>query len=265
MVEQSRSGQLYLSRARLRTGRGEALASIAPMLVGGSKSRTAAAGHRIVWMLFQKTPDAGHEPNWRQSEDGFLWREEAAGRYMILSRREPADEHALFELQSKSFEPALRAGDRLGFALRANPVVSTKAALANRDGGSKPDQARQRGKRVDVVMHALNQVQPTRWQDGHAVSGRALERDTIATAAVTDWLTKQGARHGFAVAKPPTVSNYAQVAVERTRGRPAGISVADISGEIEVTDPATFVTRLPLGFGSAKAFGCGLMLIRRAS
>ena len=37
-----------------------------------------------------------------------------------------------------------------------------------------------------------------------------------------------------------------------------------MSGEITITDPAAFLSKLPLGFGSAKAFGCGLMLIRRA-
>ena len=33
---------------------------------------------------------------------------------------------------------------------------------------------------------------------------------------------------------------------------------------IEVTDPPAFLARLAAGFGRAKAFGCGLMLIRRA-
>ncbi len=40
--------------------------------------------------------------------------------------------------------------------------------------------------------------------------------------------------------------------------------VLDLEGEIEVTDPAAFATALAQGFGRAKAWGCGMMLIRRA-
>ena len=39
--------------------------------------------------------------------------------------------------------------------------------------------------------------------------------------------------------------------------------VMDFSGMLEVKDPARFLTQLAQGFGRARAFGCGLMLIRR--
>jgi CRISPR system Cascade subunit CasE len=39
--------------------------------------------------------------------------------------------------------------------------------------------------------------------------------------------------------------------------------VLDISGVLEVHDPDRFLLRLAQGFGRARAFGCGLMLIRR--
>jgi CRISPR system Cascade subunit CasE len=44
----------------------------------------------------------------------------------------------------------------------------------------------------------------------------------------------------------------------------ASFGVLDFAGLIEVADPSVFVARLGQGFGKAKAFGCGLMLIRRA-
>jgi len=37
-----------------------------------------------------------------------------------------------------------------------------------------------------------------------------------------------------------------------------------MTGALEIADPAAFLARLAQGFGRAKAFGCGLMLIRRA-
>ena len=82
-------------------------------------------------------------------------------------------------------------------------------------------------------------------------------------------MAEQGTKSGFKLARTPLVDGYTQVQVERnvvrgSKKRPAGFSVLNLSGELEVTDPAAFLSRLPEGFGSAKAFGNGLMLIRRA-
>ena len=169
---------------------------------------------------------------------------------MILSQRPPVDPLGLFDIDSKTFEPALNQGDRLSFSLRANPVVARKGALSREDH----DQ-RKRGKRVDIVMDALKSVSPTQ---------RASVRDEIAAKSGTAWLEKQGLASGFTLPCPPLIDGYCQVPVERRKGQPAGFSVLNMSGILEVRDPAAFLARLPKGFGSAKAFGNGLMLIRRA-
>ncbi len=254
---------LFLSRARLRAGRGEALSAIAPLLLSDDPGRQAGHSHRILWLLFQETPDAGSDPDWRQTDEGFLWRDEGSGCYLILSRQPPSDPHQLFDLDTKEFAPDLAVGDRLRFAMHVNPVRTTKRA------GSKPGKdGRQRGTRVDVVMDALKAVART---DRDACTGRAFERDRIAAKAGAAWLSEQGERHGFQLVDEPrlAVESYNQFDVPRarkpgSRGRPAGFGVLDMSGEITVTDPTAFLSRLPLGFGKAKAFGCGLMLIRRA-
>ena len=91
---------------------------------------------------------------------------------------------------------------------------------------------------------------------------------TNAPTPVPTVIPVVAACHGFVVADENaatlTIVNYTQVPVERRRGRPAGFSAVDLAGVITVTDPAAFLAKLPLGFGSAKAFGNGLMLIRRA-
>jgi CRISPR system Cascade subunit CasE len=48
------------------------------------------------------------------------------------------------------------------------------------------------------------------------------------------------------------------------RRRQPQFGVLDLAGTIEVTDSDAFLAALAQGFGRAKAFGCGLMLIRRA-
>ena len=41
------------------------------------------------------------------------------------------------------------------------------------------------------------------------------------------------------------------------------VSTLDFEGELRVTDPEAFLSALSNGIGPAKAFGCGLMLVRR--
>ena len=232
---------LYLSRARLRSARGEVLSAVAPLLIPDDPRHRAGHAHRILWLLFQDRTDAVRD---------FLWRDDGDGRYLVLSHRPPVDANGLFDIEIKLFEPHLEPGDRLRFALRANPVMGRKEALT-------PDERerRVRGKRVDVVMDALRAVPR---------EVRRAMRDEIAAKAGEAWLVRQAATAGFRLARAPVVSGYAQIPIERRRGRPAGFSVLDLTGEIEITDPPTFLARLAKGFGSAKAFGNGLMLIRRA-
>ncbi len=240
---------LHLSRVRLKTLRGEALASIAPLLMPADPDKRPAHAHRVLWLLFQDIADA---------ERDFLWRDEGDGRFMLLSHRPPTDPKGLFDIQSKTFAPELEAGDRLAFVLRANPVIRLDQQETRTTAKGRVTAKR---KKVDVVMHALRTVPATDWETR---TGRAFERDRIAIEATTGWLATEGRNAGFRLIEPIAADGYTQVGIERRRGRPAGFSSIDISGVIEVGDPPAFLEKLARGFGSAKAFGCGLMLIRRA-
>lgn len=235
---------LHMSRARLRACHGEALSAIAPILMPANAGTRIGHAHRLVWLLFQNEPDRARD---------FLWREEGQGRYLILSQQPPSDPNGLFDLDTKDFIPHLAADDRLGFAMRANAVVARKGA---RDRVEK--EGRARGKRVDVVMDALHAVPKEQ---------RPARRTELTDKAAREWLDEQGARGGFRVLSL-AVNGYERIDVaDRVRpGRRnrSGIAVLDLEGVLTVTDPDAFVHKLGRGFGSAKAFGCGLMLIRRA-
>src|SRR5258706_16139954 len=77
---------LYLSRARLRSARGEVLAAVAPLLIPDDPRHHAMHAHRILWLLFQDRVDA---------ERDFLWRDEGNGRYLVLSHRPLVDPNGL--------------------------------------------------------------------------------------------------------------------------------------------------------------------------
>lgn len=223
---------LWLCRARLRRNTA-AVGSLARLLVPEGGGARIAAAHHLVWALFADTPD-------RQRD--FLWRQEGPGRFMALSARPPLSLSDLFEVECKPFEPALARGDRLQFSLRANPVVSRGAPG-------------QRGKRHDVVMNAL-----------HALSKekRAEARLQAVADAGMAWLARQGAAHGFTPADGVAVDGYETVRIPREKAEPARFGQVDFTGRLTVTDPAAFLPALAAGFGRARAFGCGLMLIRRA-
>jgi CRISPR system Cascade subunit CasE len=254
------NGALYLSRVRLRAGRGEALSAIGPALLAGSKGDVVGNAHRILWMLFQEPEDG-------EARD-FLWREERPGEYLVLSRREPSNSHGLFEIGTKDFSPQLKSGDRLAFVLRANPVISRKG-----EGSGKSS----RGKRCDIVMNALHPLGRKAPSDVRGESARAKARDELTQKSAETWLAAQGERHGFKLVADPeregkpylTAANYETVRIPRMKDgdrlKDAIFGVLDLAGLIEICDPAAFTARLPQGFGKAKAFGCGLMLIRRAA
>lgn len=225
---------LWLSQASLRRD-SRAVAALARLLVPEGEAARTAASHHLVWSLFGDTAERARD---------FLWRQEKPGHFLILSARRPDETSGLFAVQSKEFAPALTAGDRLAFSLRANPVVSRGAPGSGR------------GKRHDVVMDALR----------HLPQGeRASQRLRVVAEAGQAWLMAQAAKHGFALEGGAACDGYETIRLQRSGGdKPLRFSQIDCSGLLRVTEPEHFLASLRDGFGKARAFGCGLMLIRRA-
>lgn len=234
---------LYLSRVDLirNTGSTGNLAALLDALDPGD------ASHRLIWTLFA---DDG-----ARARD-FLYRSEAgpgAGPpFIILSKRPPGDPHAIWQIETKPFDPKLKAGDRLHFQLRANPVIQDRA----------PAPGRKRGPRHDVVMHHLTQ------HGSGKGPARADERADAIETAGRSWLAGRAARHGFTLCDDPPlrIEGYLRHELPRKNGgaEPMAFSTLEFEGQLTVTDPAAFIAMLGRGLGRARAFGNGLMLIRRA-
>jgi CRISPR system Cascade subunit CasE len=217
---------LFLSRLRLRHD--ASIAALAPVLNPDDDTVRVDLGHRLMWAVFSDSADRRRD---------FLWREDDRGRYLALSRRAPIDGHSLFEIETKPFKPALGRGDRLRFALRANAVATRK------DGAGKP-------KRRDLVLEGLKRFPENEY---------ALHRDRVAMEAGAAWVRAQGEKSGFEVDDIDACA-YRKVRMARN----VTLGLLDIDGRIRVREPELFLRSLGNGFGKAKGFGCGLMLIRRA-
>lgn len=226
---------LYLSRLTLNRSAGNA--ALTPLLDPTNPAQALDAHHRLLWSVFADGPDRRRD---------FLWRADGEGRFFVLSQRPPAPTDLFRAPEVKEFTPTLAPGDSLAFVLRAN---------ATKDRSS-PEGGRGKSIRVDLVMDLLRDVPKGQ---------RADARMGLADQAAADWMGRQGAAHGFAI-KALQVEDYRAVPLLRSavpRGQRATLGILDLSGRLTVTDSALFTARLALGFGRARAFGCGLMLIRR--
>ncbi len=231
-------GSRWLSRVRL--GSTASVKALMPLLqrdAGPGGLGSVDVDRRLVWSLFADGPDRRRDFLWRQMEDGA---------FLVLSERRPEDHHGLFEIdEPKVFAPDLTPGDRLRFSLRANPTVRKTRT---------PD--RRHAPRHDVVMDALHPL-----PDG----SRAERRVAAIQEKGFDWLARQGCKAGFGIRENELLcEGYRQHRIDRGGGKPAlSFSSLDFEGVLEVQEPDLLTSAIARGFGPSKAFGCGLMLIRR--
>ncbi|MFY9478034.1 MAG: type I-E CRISPR-associated protein Cas6/Cse3/CasE [Aquabacterium sp.] len=188
--------------------------------------------HQWLWRLFPSEPGTQRDHIYRRMDQGHV------PRYCVVSAREPVADSDVWLIRSRPYQPSLAVGDVLEFELCANPVVTRS------DGG--------KSRRHDVVMDAKKKL-----------AQRAIGHDAyqLMHDACEAWLVKQGKHHGFVPHEGSlSVEGYAQHVVKDGKLR---FSTVDFRGALTVEDPALFARMLGRGLGHAKAFGCGLMLVRR--
>lgn len=231
---------MYLSRVRVATEGLDRSALLA--LMAGD----AYGNHQLLWQLFTDQP-----------ERNFLFRQETESEQMssasdprglplfyVLSEVDPISVPGLLQAETKTLAPDLKQGDRLVFRLRANPTVARK------------QEGRERSVRHDVLMDAKRQSQQA------GVTSSAAVVDAMNHAA-RYWLSQRGEAAGFDLEAEPQVSGYRQHALRR-KGRNIRFSSIDYEGVLTVSSPERFSQTLFQGLGRSRAFGCGLMLVRRA-
>ena len=233
---------LYLTCAVL--DREARAAALVPLLDPPDPDRALDAHHRLIWTLFPGR-DAVRE---------FLWRADGRGRFLILSHREPVQSDLFRPLDTTDFSPLLAPGDCLDFVLRANATKDRR--VPKTACGRRPH------RRVDLVMDALHKTPGQSALGTDRISERPSLRMNLADQVATDWLAAQGARGGF-VLERVRVEDYSVRQLSRAGKDRVTFGMLDLRGILSVKEPDTFLATLGNGLGRARAFGCGLMLIRR--
>lgn len=210
--------------------------------------------HQMIWDLMPRDEHAQRD---------FLYRREDSERfpfYYLLSERQPENPPEFLHVQSKPFAPQLEAGDHCAFSLRANAVITRKT-----DGHSK------KRTRRDIIEAKADEYK----RRFPAAADRPASA-MIHQEAGEEWLTKRGEQCGFGVGQV-LVSNHQFHAVSKPDDKNIRqFTSLDFQGQITITKPELFVrklftggldggARIRRGLGRSKAFGCGLMLIRKVS
>lgn len=201
------------------------------------------AEHQWLWRFFSAPAGTPRD---------FLFRRWDAGdliRFYVLSQRAPRIQGNAWSLQTRDYAPKLKTGMRFRFDLRANPTVAER-----HDG---------KARRHDVVMREKKRLLAERGLDrwGAWRSDDKPDLYTVVQNTCGAWLQARAARNGFEV-------NLDELAVEayeqHSQDADVKFTTVDFSGELMVLDPQIFGATLFNGIGRAKAFGCGLLLIRPA-
>lgn len=201
--------------------------------------------HQWLWRFLPAPPGSPRQ---------FLFRRrdvQGLPRFYVVSPAAPVAPTAHWQVASKAYAPELEVGEWLHFELRANPVVT------QRDAGGRPA-------RHDVVMQEKTRLLRgqglQRWADWTAAERPALA-DLVQRCGGA-WLLARAERLGVEFDETTLrADGYEQ---HRGKGGALRLSTIDFSGRLRVRDPQALRRALVEGVGHAKAFGCGLLLVRRA-
>ncbi len=225
---------MYFSRVTFNSG------SMDPEELVDMVKGNPYAIHSILWKLFPDMPNAKRD---------FLFRREAGNGwpfFYMVSKRQPQTPNGKVKVETKSYHPKLSVGQQLSFCLRANPIVTKKDINGKR-------------LRHDVVMNEKHNLsRPFSVED--SISSGELE-----FLAGIKWLSTRSKRMGIEFnPEEVRVYGYQQHWFKSQKQKPLiKISSLDYSGLLTVTNPESCCYTLSNGIGPAKAFGCGLMLVRR--
>jgi CRISPR system Cascade subunit CasE len=191
--------------------------------------------HQALWTLFDR-PEGTQQP--------FVFRalsdEPRVQRFYLVSAEPPRADSSVWSIESKPYTPRLSPGQRFQFNVRLNPTRSERVPG-------------QRGKRQDYVISRLHEL-------GVPETERAAARHRIVHEELPQWLADRGAQHGFDL-EHASVQSHVVHRFARDRNR-VTLSVAELSGVLQVTDPEALMRTLTHGLGHGRSFGLGLLLLK---
>lgn len=287
---------MYFSRVRLRP---EILKS---SQLNRVLACNAYGAHRLLWDLFsaQQRSYLFREEIAREQLSNLSHARGESVYYLVSKDRPVEPENSLFEVDTKMYRPQLSDGQLLKFECRVNPVITkngkkhdvvmdAQLVFLNTliEKFSLENELPTNPKKYDykkLLLAKGGEVLNRHLKDLFDADIRYAERlPQISKLAdklewsikahidcvVENWWNKQGERCGFQLSFDDNgLSKFQNSAYKwhalPEKGKRAGFSSIDLTGELKITDVDKFKLALFNGLGRSKAFGCGLLMIRRA-
>lgn len=258
--------------------------------------------HRLLWDLFTKQKQRSfiYREEIAREQLGIQAGVRGEPVYYIVSSTKPSLKTPFFQVEAREYQPKLQQGDRLSFELRANPVITRNGKKhdvvmdaqrtfltslcveLNLRSRLSPAPKKQEFKKVLLTYggDALDGRLTTLLKNDFRYAERLRQSmqlyskiewsiKAIIDDALEKWMMRQGQRHGFSLAKDDNKqyklqnSAYRWHSIKFDKGKKSGFSSMDFLGNLEIIDVKKFTKALFGGIGRSKAFGCGLLLIRR--
>lgn len=274
---------MYLSRIQLT----ETFAS--EPLLANILRQSSYGMHQLLWELFEEGSRHLFREENSQEQIGD---HRSLPVYYVLSEQQPKPSTAVFKVDSKPFLPQLTSGDQLAFRLRANPTVSRREQgkknsvrhdvvmdaryqhllhTCIEQGVLNPAEviSGSEGKRQRVKQRFSKKQLQDKLFNCEAFADVSAQRDfqnsqkEAQGTAAQQWLINRGEQHGFTIQSLQATGYQWHALIKRNSARNAGFSSMDYEGMLKITDSDIFISMLKTGLGPSKAFGCGLMMIRR--
>ncbi|HEX2958030.1 MAG TPA: type I-E CRISPR-associated protein Cas6/Cse3/CasE, partial [Chitinispirillaceae bacterium] len=204
----------------------------------------------------------------------FLYRSDENSewpQFFTLSTQKPEDKSGFWEIRTMDFHPQILLGQKLSFSLIANPVISRSTGeFRNTDLSKirpKTNTKNEKVKRDDIIWLAKQKLK---------LEGKNYQDEVFLGKLIQDegqkWLIAKSINKGFEV-ESVIVDSYRQIQFFKSGiTNPVKISTLRFNGILQVTDPNEFFMGVYekyndkgeyiAGIGPAKAFGCGLLLIK---
>lgn len=195
------------------------------------RARNPYEYHRQLWHLF---PGETKETRRRadDSRSGFLFRVEdhrpgRPVRLLVQSRQAPHATAGIHVVGTREVHPRPSLGQRLAFLLTANPIKTIADAEREGKPGKKSDKCR---------VPLIREDHQREWLLRKLAVGAEVEAANV-------------------LPHPPLYF--------RKGNRGGKLVNSTFEGVLRVRDPNALAMLLENGIGPAKAFGCGLLLVRR--
>lgn len=265
-------------------------------------SENSYNSHRLLWDLFTNEKKRTFLYREEIAREQLGTRSGVRGEpiYYVVSSTRPLPENPVFKVEVKEYHPQLQEGDRLKFELRVNPVVTKAGRKHDIAMDAQVTFLKSLCAEFNLQPHLPEAPQKKELkktlitQGGRSLDSRLTEflksdfyycerlqqtmqlRDKLewSLKATIDselkkWLVAKGAKHGFSIPKGTDdqyklqSSAYRWQSIKPRKGLKSGFSSVDFTGELKVIDVPRLKDALFNGVGRSKAFGCGLMLVKR--